>query len=240
GSHPDVLSVCAQEGKKNISVAQIRELRADAYVKPHMADGKVYIISGADSMNEQAQNAFLKILEEPPAGVVFILLVESKAVLLDTIISRCVSFSLCAPDFEDSVKYIKAQTDIDDAVIKNALEQTSGNIGKALNILSGAGGGVLSNDANEFISFMLEGNCYGMLKVTSGYEKNRVLAEEFFKQIKLLVSEKVRENSGKVYKLKDLIEFYDKLCEYEKSLKTNINLSLLFSAIVCEAERIYS
>ena len=101
GSHPDIAYIKTLDGKKFLSVAQIRELRADAFVKAHQAPSRVFIIEDAHRMNEQAQNALLKILEEPPKNVVFILLVPSKTMLLDTIISRCVLLSLIALETKD-------------------------------------------------------------------------------------------------------------------------------------------
>lgn len=92
-SHPDITNISTLDGKKFLSVAQIRELRTDAFVKPHQAQRRVFIIENSHRMNEQAQNALLKVLEEPPKNVVFILLVPSKTMLLDTIISRCVLLS---------------------------------------------------------------------------------------------------------------------------------------------------
>lgn len=95
-THPDITYVYAADGKKNITVGQVRTIRADAFVKPHSANSRVFIIEDAHRLNEQAQNALLKILEEPPQSVVFILTVSSKTFLLDTIISRCVLLSLCS------------------------------------------------------------------------------------------------------------------------------------------------
>lgn len=105
GSHPDITRVSALDGKKFLSVSQIRELRADAFVKAHQATHRVFIIEDAHRMNEQAQNALLKVLEEPPQSVVFILLVPSKTMLLDTIISRCVLLSLLESKSDD--KYVE-------------------------------------------------------------------------------------------------------------------------------------
>ena len=96
--HPDIAYVTPLDNKKFISVNQIRDLRADAYVKPHSAQKKVYIIPEAERMNPQGQNALLKVLEEPPANVIFILLIPSKTMLLDTIVSRCVLLSLNSND----------------------------------------------------------------------------------------------------------------------------------------------
>ena len=80
----------------------MRAMGADAYVIPNEAAAKVYIIKDADTMNEQAQNAALKILEEPPRGVHFILCVSNPERLLVTVRSRCVLVS-CAgeEDAED-------------------------------------------------------------------------------------------------------------------------------------------
>ena len=75
GSHPDITYIESLEGKKNLSVNQIRDLRADAFVRAHSAAHRVFVIKDAHRMNAQAQNALLKVLEEPPKNVVFILLV---------------------------------------------------------------------------------------------------------------------------------------------------------------------
>lgn len=94
GIHPDVVLVrrlTDDKGrqKKEITVDQVRSMAADSYVLPNEAARKVYIIEEADLMNAQAQNAALKLLEEPPAGVMFILCVENPQLLLPTVRSRC-------------------------------------------------------------------------------------------------------------------------------------------------------
>lgn len=101
-SHPDITCVSPLDGKKNLSVDQIRAVRSDAFVKPHSADRRAFILNEANRMNAQAQNALLKVLEEPPAGVVFILIAPSKTYMLDTIISRCVLLSLSSAAEQDN------------------------------------------------------------------------------------------------------------------------------------------
>jgi len=88
-THPDIHIVSPNKDKKNISVEQIREVLKDAYTKPYENEKKIYIVTYGDEMNEQAQNAFLKLLEEPPEYAVFIILVENLETLLPTIRSRC-------------------------------------------------------------------------------------------------------------------------------------------------------
>ena len=96
GFHPDVVVISRKTDdkgkiKREIQVEQIRHMAADAYTRPQQSEKKVYIIKDADSMNTSAQNAALKILEEPPAYAVFILCAESSEALLPTIRSRCVT-----------------------------------------------------------------------------------------------------------------------------------------------------
>ena len=70
GSHPDIITISPPKGKKSITINEVRQIRNDAYVKPHKAGKKVFIIEGADVMPEQHQNALLKVIEEPPADIV--------------------------------------------------------------------------------------------------------------------------------------------------------------------------
>lgn len=94
GFHPDVIDISRKSDdkgklKREIQVEQIRLMAADAYVRPQQAEKKVYLIKDAGLMNIAAQNAALKILEEPPAYAVFILCVDSAESLLATVRSRC-------------------------------------------------------------------------------------------------------------------------------------------------------
>ena len=90
GAHPDIMHVYKPENKREIVIEQIRALKKDVIIVPNEAEKKAYIINDADLMNVNAQNAFLRILEEPPAHAVFILKTGAPAQLLTTVRSRCV------------------------------------------------------------------------------------------------------------------------------------------------------
>lgn len=96
--HPDVMiteRLSDEKGKKReISVAQIREIVSSAPIFPNEADRKVYIVRDAQTMNTSAQNAFLKCLEEPPSFVSFILEVQNSEALLETVKSRCATINI--------------------------------------------------------------------------------------------------------------------------------------------------
>jgi len=88
--HPDIIEVNRLDNKLIISVDQIRELKQDVHIVPNDAMQKAYVVKDADTMNTNAQNAFLQMLEEPPAHAVFILSTDNPAALLPTVYSRCV------------------------------------------------------------------------------------------------------------------------------------------------------
>lgn len=88
GICPDVTWIARPEGKSFISVDTVRELRQSIAVVPNDLSFKVYIICDAHTMNQQAQNALLLTLEEPPPFVLFLLLTEDAGALLETIRSR--------------------------------------------------------------------------------------------------------------------------------------------------------
>ena len=94
-AHPDYICLSLSDDKKTIGVEQVREaLIKEASIRPFTAKRKVFVIEHADAMTVQAQNALLKVLEEPPAYAVFILLAESKEKLLDTVLSRTLKLQL--------------------------------------------------------------------------------------------------------------------------------------------------
>ncbi|MEE1007124.1 MAG: DNA polymerase III subunit delta' [Acutalibacteraceae bacterium] len=237
GTHPDITVIAPEDGKKNITVPQIRALRTEAYVKPHMADRRVFVIDKADSMNEQAQNALLKVLEEPPADIIFILIAESAAALLDTIISRCTVLSLVPPETDEALGYLRKNTEFSEEQIREALGVAGNNIGTALDALSG-GGTAAQAAATRFAEALISGDEADMLKITAEFEKNRVLADEFLKELKLSLATEIKKKLRSPHSAKALVSFYDALPQFEDALKTNINLSLLFCALVCKAAEI--
>jgi DNA polymerase-3 subunit delta' len=97
GNHPDVQIIGRLTGadagdgssKKEIGIAQIRELQHSAALQPYEGKYRVYIIDGAEYLNEESANCLLKTLEEPPPTVLFILLAVHENRLLPTIVSRC-------------------------------------------------------------------------------------------------------------------------------------------------------
>ena len=94
GIHPDIFTVQRLPDKngnlrRELTIAQIRDLTVDAQILPTESERKVYIIEEAELLNLSAQNAALKLLEEPPPTVIFLLCVSNPDLLLETVRSRC-------------------------------------------------------------------------------------------------------------------------------------------------------
>jgi len=89
GGHPDVLWIRPESKSRVITIDQIRDVLHVVSLKPTEARTKVAVLVGADRMNTQAANAFLKTLEEPPGNALLILLSTQPQNLLQTILSRC-------------------------------------------------------------------------------------------------------------------------------------------------------
>ncbi len=100
-NHPDVYTAQLTGKSEVVNVEGIRSICNDVYIKPNEAKTKVYIIPNADKMQIQAQNAFLKVLEEPPQNVLFILCCTSSQQLLQTIRSRVTVYKLGADSYTD-------------------------------------------------------------------------------------------------------------------------------------------
>ena len=133
GNHPDYITIDDPE-KKTVPVDLIRDARADIYVQPNEADKKIYMF--AQSMRMESQNALLKILEEPPAHAVFLLLASSREEMLATIRSRCVIWEMQPIAAEEGVPFLRERYPEAER-IETLLKAAGGNLGKAMEYLEG-------------------------------------------------------------------------------------------------------
>lgn len=134
GIHPDIEEVVGGTANSNaFSIDRVRELRDGAYVLPNEAPARVLILCDAQTMTPQAQNALLKILEEPPRHLVFILTCENRAQMLATIRSRVQAVSLGGVEWEQAAPYLREKLpDTDEETLYRAFAVSGGVIGKVL------------------------------------------------------------------------------------------------------------
>lgn len=124
--HPDIIYL--GDNDDTVKVEDIRALKRDALLRPNDGERKVYIINHAEAMTHQAQDAFLKILEEPPLFTFFIILCYNLSDLLPTIISRTSHITLSPLSDEDMLRIIHEKLpDVSDEKQEKLLK-TSGGI----------------------------------------------------------------------------------------------------------------
>lgn len=117
GSHPDYrrLSPAAEDeekaGRKQpvIKIEAVREVIEFAHLTAHRSGRRVVLVEPAEALNPAAANALLKILEEPPEGVLFLLVAHAPQRLLPTIRSRCRQFALTPPGHDEAVAWLESQ-----------------------------------------------------------------------------------------------------------------------------------
>lgn len=172
--HPDIFEYIPSGGANSFHVETVRDVINDAYIKPNEADYKIYILAEADCMNTSAQNALLKILEEPPSYVVFILTAKSKSAMLSTVLSRCVTVNLEGVDIRDGAKRIcTLAEDVDYDTARKTLEIFNGNIGRALNSLNDSKTTQLVQVCDEICRGLVEGSEYAALTACSALQRDR-------------------------------------------------------------------
>lgn len=167
--HPDFITIDDPE-KKTVPVDLIRDARADIYIRPNEADHKIYLFPRAHDMGIPGQNALLKVLEEPPAYGVFILLTDNPQKLLPTVRSRCTELALTALPEEIAVSQLcKEFPQAKEADIRAAFNRSGGFLGQAKEILEE--GCALPQQTLDFLSAFSQRNSYALAQVLVPMEK---------------------------------------------------------------------
>ena len=133
---PDILYV-THEKPGVISVDDIRhQINDSVVIKPYAAQRKIYIVDEAEKMNQQAQNALLKTIEEPPAYVVILLLTTNADGFLPTILSRCITLNIRPVSDGLIKKMLMEKFHVVDNQAAMCSTFAQGNVGKAIKLAS--------------------------------------------------------------------------------------------------------
>lgn len=131
-THPDVVYVGTEGKSESYTVSSARKVIKEAFVKPNNKSGRrVFVFRDCRKMSAQTQNILLKIIEEPPDYAYFILTATSKYEFLETIISRCICFSVTPCSESEAVKALAGMGYSQDE-IKSAVSHFHGNIGRCI------------------------------------------------------------------------------------------------------------
>ena len=127
----EAISVTGMGSGGRYLVGQVTAMRSEIFNTSLSAEGRAVLLYHVERMNEESANALLKVMEEPPEGVLFLLTADSLAGVLPTIRSRCISFAVAPVSPEDCARYCTAQgVGEKDAALYSAL--FDGHIGTVL------------------------------------------------------------------------------------------------------------
>lgn len=142
GNQPDIIWV-KHEKPNVISVDEIRtQLVNDIDLKPYSSRYKIYIVPDSQMMNQQAQNALLKTLEEPPEYAIIMLLTNNIDKFLPTILSRCIVLNFKPVEPLHMMEYLVSNIGVDQEKARFCTDFAQGNLGKAVRL-------AISPDYNE-------------------------------------------------------------------------------------------
>lgn len=160
GNHPDFKWIEKRPDKSDIVIEQIRQMTEDVYIKPFLAERKVYVIDEAHLLNTAAQNAMLKIFEEPPRFATILLLTDQLDQLLATIQSRAVILRL-SPWTADEIKAFIGREYPQYAFMAGTLAGlSSGVVGKAKAFCENDDFAAMRKALYEAIPLFLKGKAY--------------------------------------------------------------------------------
>lgn len=220
------------------SVKTVRDnIKVEAYIKPLEANRKVFILENTELMNTEAQNAMLKILEEPPESVIFVLLVTHAAKLLPTIQSRCLTICLREPEPEEAVNFLLKTTEFKQDEVEVALEETDYNIGKAKLILANDSSDAAHLTA-ENIFTSLKTNRLQLLKIFhSEIGSKKDYALKVTSELELIIMKNIKKASkGEKtdLPLEVLVELLTPLKFATECVAGNCNIPLTFTVLAEE------
>lgn len=131
-NHPDIFLLSPEKKGSSIKIERMRELIKNIGLKPYEAKMKVYIIDDAHQMTQEAENALLKTLEEPPSESILILITEDLSLLFQTIVSRSQVVRFFPLGLDEVKEILIKEYKIDAAQAHILSHLSSGSIGEAL------------------------------------------------------------------------------------------------------------
>jgi len=167
GNHPDYITVTDPE-HKNVAVKLVRQIRDDVFIRPNESSYKIYLFP--QELGVEGQNALLKILEEPPAYGVFILLTDNPERLLPTVRSRCTELALSPlpdPVLRAALQKAFPQACAED--VSAAMARSGGFLGQAQTLLRE--GAALPPQTESFVAAYAAGNALELVQTLVPMEK---------------------------------------------------------------------
>lgn len=231
GIHPDITEVTEYIKHRSFPIDEVRRIRREAYVSPNESDKRIFILANVDSMGIEAQNAMLKIIEEPPPHAMFIMTVQDTGALLQTVLSRVVTIPISPVDDETCKEYVAKK--VPNVDVETACAISQGSIGKAMEILQNEKLKKAMDTAIEIVKTAVKGDRYETLRVLTSVAQSSELSEILDFMVAILenamckktdaVSKELTTSNKRIMKMLEAVIFAKKAMTY------NANKTLLMT-----------
>ena len=196
GSHPDIRVAQGSGATRSLTVDAVRQLTADAYRAPEEAGVRVFLLWMGPRPLEPAQNKLLKLIEEPPAHAVFILVCASAGLLLPTIRSRVQAFTLEPPPLEEAAAFVSREKGIPLERARQLAALCGGNIGRMETELAGGEEAQAFSIAAAMAQALLEPAEHHLLLAAAPLQKNRELFAEVLVRLAAIFRDGLAARAG--------------------------------------------
>ncbi|MDT8715779.1 DNA polymerase III subunit delta' [Clostridium sp. 19966] len=248
----DIMEFRVSKTKKSIGVEDIRGIIEEISKKPFEGDKKAIIVYQGHKMTAAAQNAFLKTIEEPPAGVFIIILSEDSEAILDTIKSRCQMHKLTSLSKDEMMGFIdKNYTEISDEEKISAMNFAEGVPGRCDHFIKDNDFKILRSTALELIIDINKLSDAEFEKYLDFLVKNKDMSEEIFSLLisfirDIIIYKNVNnkeniinkdkfnyiEECSDSFSYRKLQKIIEALNEARSNLNSNVNPSLVFQVML--------
>jgi DNA polymerase-3 subunit delta' len=237
GTHPDLLAIGLAEDSRQITVDQIRGVGHFLALRPHTAARKLVIIAPADAMNLSAANSLLKVLEEPPAGSLLLLVSSRIAGLPATIRSRCAAVAFGVPPEIEAAGWLRGLG----VTQPEAVLDVAGGAPLAALELDRSNG--LSERDEVLRAFEDVGagkddplRCAARWKVIGSTRCLTWIQDEIARRIETVMTSGVDQT--KSVKIRSLFEYLDRVSQARRLLETPLDETLIVEDLLIEWSRI--
>ncbi|MGO1369938.1 MAG: DNA polymerase III subunit delta' [Senegalia sp. (in: firmicutes)] len=242
-NHPDFH--VEEKAAKSFKKEQIENIMKEIRTLPYEDGKKIFLIKDADKMTPEAQNAFLKTLEEPPDDTIIILNVENTKSLLPTIISRSQRLKFSPLKSIDIKNYIEEKYNIDSEKSHFIANFSNGNMGRAIDLSDSSDFNNLREELINIINTSIEKENFRVFTQSDFFEENKEDIDLIFNMMitwfrDLLIYKNMKEheliiNSDKKNVLKNqafklsnrrIHDIIDDVLQTKDNIMSNVNLKI--------------
>lgn len=257
-NYVDIIEWHIDKNRQSIGIDDIRNIIIEVNKKPFEGDKKVIIIYEADKMTIDAQNAFLKTVEEPPKGVTLIMLCENLELILDTIKSRCQIHKLKRLNVEEMKAFIlREYPNMQDDILNQVIRFSQGIPGRSKLFLEDEAFKDIRKTVMEIILLLnkkekhivksyekffykYRNDWENILSCFISYVRDVIIYKELKNNDLIINNDKENEINqlSNIYSFKELNKMMDIINDTREKIERKVNLTMAFDMMLLKMQEV--